>query len=99
MKSYNIDGQNGSRSKIEYTAVFSTDTKYHMKICTESNNADGIILTIYNSDRDPVISNITASELMPEVEFECELTGIYYLTFTFQDSRRSCGGCVLTFKK
>jgi len=99
MKSYNIDGHIGSKHKVEYTAVFSKDTKYLLNICTESNDVDGIILTIYNADRDPVISNITVNELMSEVEFECQFTGIYYLTFTFQNSRRSCGGCILTFKK
>jgi len=98
LKSYNIDGINGTRDKIEYTVVFSKDTNYLLNICTESNNADGIILSIYNSNRELVISNGINNALKSSFEFKCGLTGIYYLTFTFQESRKYCGGCILAFK-
>jgi len=99
MKSYNVDGHNGSKDIVEYTAVFSKDAIYFLNICTESNDVDGIILTIYDSKRDPVTSNKIDKELLQELEFKCKVTGIYYLTFTFREPRRSCGGCVLTLKK
>jgi hypothetical protein len=99
LKSYNIDGNKGSKNKVEYTAVFSKDTYYSLDICTESNDADGIILSIFDSKRNLVISNIYNSFPESGFEYKCEITGIYYLTFTFGKSKKYCGGCILAIKK
>jgi hypothetical protein len=99
MRSYNIDGGDGSNNKVEYTAVFSNNIRYTFKICTELNDADGIVLTIYNSGREIITSNNQGDDIQSEVEFYCNATGIYYLTFTFQNSKRFCGGCILALKR
>jgi hypothetical protein len=99
LKSYNIDGNNGAIDRIEYTAVFSKDTDYLLNICTESNDVDGIILSIYDSNRKQVASNIVNNAIHSSINFDCRITGIYYLTFTFQNSRKQCGGCILAFRK
>ena len=99
LKSYNIDGLNGTRNKVEYSVVFSKNTDYLLNICTESDNADGIILSIYDSKRKLIISNILNEVIQSKLKFNCGLTGIYYLTFTFQNSKKYCGGCILAFRK
>jgi hypothetical protein len=98
IKSYGVDGKRGLREKVEYTVVFSNGTQYALRICTGSNDADGIILTIYNAVREPVGSNQRNDEIRSRLDFNCESTGIYYLTFTFQGSHTYCGGCVIALR-
>ena len=99
LKSYNIDGKKGTASKVEYTTIFSKDVQYILNICTGSTDTDGIILTIFNAGRETMASTVVKDGVSSELEFNCNKTGIYYLTFTFQDSSSSCGGCILSFKK
>lgn len=99
LKSYNIDGNKDSRAMVEYTIVFSRDTQYVLHICTGSLDTDGIVLTIYNPQREIMATNNTGDNINSELQFNCSTTGIYYLTFTFQSSKSMCGGCVLSFKR
>ena len=99
LKSYNIDGNKDSKAMVEYTTVFSRDTQYVLYICTGLSDTDGIILTIYNPQREIMATNNTGDNINSELEFNCTTTGIYYLTFTFQSSKNMCGGCVLSFKR
>ncbi len=99
LKSYSIDGQDNSKERIEYTAVMSKDTQYSFKICTSFEGADGIILTIYDANRNEIASNREKGIIVPDLNYMCTSTGIYYLRFTFFESRNSCGGCILSFKK
>ena len=97
LRSFNIDGLNGGKEKIEYSVVLSNSTKYLLNICTPSGNIDGINLSIYDSKREMVASNMINNALHSDIEFDCEQTGIYYLTFTFEESNKYCGGCILSF--
>lgn len=99
LKSFSIDGQDNLKERIEYTAVMSKDTQYAFKICTSDEGADGIILTIFDSNRNEIISNQQESDIDPELNYICTSTGIYYLRFTFYESMNRCGGCILSFKK
>ncbi len=99
LKSYSIDGLDNSKEKIEYTAVMSKDTQYAFKICTSLEGADGIVLTIYDSNRNVIITNREETVIDPELNYMCTSTGIYYIRFTFSESKNRCGGCILSFKK
>ena len=99
LKSYSIDGKNISKENIEYTAVMSKDTQYAFKICTSHEGADGIVLTIYDSNRKEIISNREETVIETELNYMCTATGIYYIRFTFYESENRCGGCILSFKK
>jgi hypothetical protein len=98
LKSFSIDDQDNSKENIEYTAVMSKDTQYAFKICTSLEGADGIILTLFDSNRNKIISNQEESFIDPEVNYQCASTGIYYIRFTFYESKNRCGGCILSFK-
>jgi len=98
-KSYRIDGRGGSRKKIEYTCVFSKDTNYQIRIFGKDGNAQGVIGTLYDSKRNQMVSSYFNNKFLDGWTFKCRSTGIYYLTFTFKDSRSFCGAAVLAFRR
>jgi outer membrane lipoprotein-sorting protein len=99
LKCFNVDGQNGAKPKVEYAYVFSKGTQYYINICSEGTTTDGIIMTIYDSDRNKVTTNFKDGECYPELIYKCKSSDIYYLTFTFRDFQHYCGGSVLGFRR
>ena len=99
VKSYQIDGHEGQRKKVEYSYVFAKGTQYMLDICTGGENTDGIVLTLFDSNRKMVSSNKASGKLFSAIAYQCNSTGIYYLTFTFDKSKEYCGGAVLGFKR
>ncbi len=99
VKSYRIDGRNGTRPKIEYTCVFSKDTNYTLTIFSKEGGSQGIIATLYDSRRNQMVSNFSDNKFYQTLNYKCRATGIYYLTFTFKDPSPYCGGAVLGFKR
>jgi hypothetical protein len=99
VKSYRIDGRNGTRPKIEYTCVFSKDTNYTLTIVGKDGGSQGIIATLYDSRRNQMVSNFSENKFYQTLNYKCRATGIYYLTFTFKDPTPFCGGAVLGFKR
>jgi len=98
-KSYRIDGRKGTKKKVEYTCVFSKDTNYQINIVGKDGAAHGLIGTLYDSKRNKLVSSYYNSKFLPGWTFKCRATGIYYLTFTFKDSRSYCGAAVLGFRR
>ena len=99
VKSFRIDGRGGTRRKIEYTLVFSKDTNYQLQIQGKDGNAQGIIATLYDSKRDRKATSYFSNKFYPDLTYKCRATGIYYLTFTFKDSKSFCGAAALAFKR
>ncbi len=99
VKSYRIDGRNGTRPKIEYTCVFSKDSNYTITIVGKDGGSQGIIATLYDSRRNQMVSNFNDNKYYQTLNYKCRATGIYYLTFTFKDPTPYCGGAVLGFKR
>ena len=99
IKSFEVDGQNGKKEKVEYSYVMAKETQYYMNICTPGNDPDGIIVTIYDAQRNPVSTNYADGKFYEALIFQCNATGIYYISFTFNGSVNYCGGGVLAFKK
>ncbi len=98
LKSFSIDAGN-SKDKVEYSYVFSKDTEYFLNVCSENNDADDIIVTIYDSNRKVVSTNYVNNKFFPAIIFACKSTGIYYITYTFNKSPKLCGGSVLAFRR
>ena len=101
LKSYDIDGQGGARDKVEYSYVFSKDSNYSLSICSNSSSGttDGIVASIYDSNRNLVFTNNVNGRLYDQFSYPCKATGIYHITFTFEGSAAYCGGAVLGFKR
>lgn len=99
LKSYQIDGQGGERPKIEYSYVFTKGTQYMINICADGADTDGVVVTLYNSDRKQLATSLINGQYISAIAYPCNSTGIYYLTYTFEDSNKYCGGSVLGFKR
>jgi len=99
IKSFKIDGKGGARKDIEYTCVFSKDTKYKIVMTGKDDGANGIIATLYDSKRTELASSYTNNKFYPTWTYVCRATGIYYLRFSFKDSHSFCGGAVLGFRR
>ena len=99
LKSFKIDGQGGSKAKVEYSYVFSKDTQYSINICANGEPTDGIVVSMYDANRNKVMTNYINGNFYPGIQYPCKATGIYYITFTFEGSANHCGGSVLGFKR
>jgi len=99
VKSYEINGEGGSKEKIEYSYVFAKGTQYFMNICNDGDNTDGIVLNLYDSNRKKVGTSFANGNYNKGIIYPCNATGIYYITFTFESSKNYCGGAVLGFKR
>lgn len=99
IKSYRIDGKGGARKKIEYTCVLSKDTNYQVQLNGKDGAATGIIATLYDSKRNKKASSYYDNKHLESFIYKCRATGIYYLSFTFKDSKSYCGASVLAFKR
>jgi hypothetical protein len=99
LKSYAIDGQGGSKDKVEYSYVFTKGAQYQISICNPGSNTDGIVVKLFDSSRTQVASSYVQGSYLSGLTFPCNTTGIYYITFTFEGSSNYCGGSVLGFKR
>jgi len=99
VKSYQIDGDGGSKNKVEYSYVFAKGTQYMINICSGESDTDGIVVSLFNSNRKRVTTSNANGKLFSAIAYPCNATGIYYITFTFESSNSHCGGAVLGFKR
>ncbi|MDN4166941.1 hypothetical protein QWY31_15625 [Cytophagales bacterium LB-30] len=99
LKSYKVDGDGGAKQKVEYSYVFTKGAQYMINVCTEGNGADGIVVTLYDSNRNKVASSLFNGQFLTALTYPCNTTGIYYITYTFEGSKANCGGSVLGFKR
>jgi hypothetical protein len=99
VKSYEINGEGGAKDKIEYSYVFAKGTQYFLNICAEGDQTDGIVVSLYDSNRKKVGTSYANGNFNRGIIYPCNATGIYYITFTFESSQNHCGGAVLGFKR
>lgn len=99
LKSYKIDGAGGSKDKVEYSYVFTKGTQYMINICAGAQPTDGIIVSLYDSNRNKVASSKINGQFISAIAYPCNATGIYYIQYTFDGSASYCGGSALGFKR
>ena len=99
LKSYKIDGAGGSKDKVEYSYVFTKGTQYMINICANGEATDGIVVTLYDSKRQKVGTSLYNGQYLSAIAYPCNTTGIYYITYTFENSAQHCGGSALGFKR
>jgi hypothetical protein len=99
LKSYKIDGAGGSKDKVEYSYVFTKGTQYMINICAPAQPTDGIIVSLYESQRNKVASSKISGQYIDAIAYPCNATGIYYIQYTFDGSSTYCGGSALGFKR
>lgn len=101
LKSYKIDGENGNKNKMEFPYIFSKDSNYMITMANKEAEIKGVVLTLYDSNRKPVATNMDPSskKYYSGVSYKCASTGVYYLTFSFESTKDYCAAAVLGFKR
>ena len=99
IKSFEVDGEGGSKTKIEYSYVFTKGTKYLINVCGGEETPDGVIVTLYDKYRNKVATNLINGDVLKAIAYPCTATGIYYITYTFQESEQYCGASTIGFKR
>jgi hypothetical protein len=99
LKSYKIDGESGSKEKVEYSYVFLKGTQYMINICAPTQPTDGIIVSLYDSNRNKVASSKLNDQYISAIAYPCNATGVYYIQYTFEKPSSYCGGSALGFKR
>jgi hypothetical protein len=77
----------------------SKDTNYQIAISGKDGNAQGLIGTLFDSKRNKIVTSFYNNKFLPGWTYKCRSTGIYYLSFTFKDSKSYCGAAVLGFRR
>lgn len=99
LKSYKIDGQGGQKTKVEYSYVFTKGTQYMINVCATGESTDGIVVSLFDSNRNKVVSSKVNDQYISAIAYPCNTTGIYYIQYTFDESTQFCGGSALGFKR
>lgn len=99
LKSYKIDGEGGAKDKVEYSYVFTKGTQYMINICAGGANTDGIVVSLFDSNRNKVATSKLNGQFISAIAYPCNATGIYYIQYTFDGSSSYCGGSALGFKR
>lgn len=97
LKSYKIE--KGGKEFVEYSYVFTKGTQYMINICAGGDNVDGIVVSLYDSNRNKVASSKINGQFISAIAYPCNTTGIYYIQYTFDGSTQNCGGSALGFKR
>jgi hypothetical protein len=99
IKNFKIDGQGGAKDKIEYSYVLTNGTQYLINLCAKTGNADGIVMTLYDGNRNRMVASKAGEQYVTAMSFTCNATGIYYIQYTFDGSASFCAGSTLSFKR
>jgi hypothetical protein len=97
LKSYKIE--KGGKDFVEYSYVFTKGTQYMINICAGGPSTDGIVVSLFDSNRNKVASSKYNGQFLQAMTYPCNTTGIYYIQYTFDGSTSYCGGSALGFKR
>ena len=97
LKTYKIE--KGGKEFVEYSYVFTKGTQYMINICSPGTNTDGIVVSLFDSNRNKVASSKINGQFISAIAYPCNTTGIYYIQYTFDGSTSYCGGSALGFKR
>ncbi len=97
LKSYKIE--KGGKDFVEYSYVFTKGTQYMINICANGQSTDGIVVSLFDSNRNKVASSKVNGQFISAIAYPCNTTGIYYIQYTFDGSTSYCGGSALGFKR
>ena len=99
LKSYEINGRGGRLDKVEYSYPFAKGTMYMINLCSSEGANKGLVVTLYDATRKQLATSVVNGQQLKAIVFNCQSTGIYYLTYTFDGSTDYCGGSALGFKR
>jgi hypothetical protein len=77
LKSYKIE--KGGKDYVEYSYVFTKGTQYMINICSPGTATDGIVVSLFDSNRNKVASSKINGQFISAIAYPCNTTGIYYI--------------------
>src|SRR5688572_18856316 len=98
LKSYKIE-KKPEKEIVEYSYVFTKGTQYMINICAAGQATDGIVVSLFDSNRNKVASSKINGQFISAIAYPCNTTGIYYIQYTLDGSTSYCGGSALGFKR
>src|SRR5688500_2731092 len=99
IKNFMVDGQGGSREKVEYSYVLTRGTQYLVNLCAKDKTADGIVMSLFDANRNLIVTSRAGKQYVTALAYTCNATGTYYIRDTFDGSMSFCGGSTLSFKR
>src|SRR3982751_136067 len=84
LKSYKIE--KGGKEFVEYSYVFTKGTQYMINICAAGQATDGIVVSLFDSNRNKVATSKLNGQFISAIAYPCNTTGIYYIQYTFDGS-------------
>ncbi|NJO00624.1 MAG: hypothetical protein HC880_02090 [Bacteroidia bacterium] len=99
LKSYTIDGKDGTKKTVEYSYIFSKETSYLVMLSNGNAQTKGLKVTLFDSNRRQLATSFVNGKYYPAMAYQCRATGIYFIRFTFEDTNNYCAGAVLAFKR
>lgn len=99
IKSYTLDGGKANASgEIEYSFVFSKGTIYMLNTANNAGEPKNIVIKLYDPNHKLIATNVKGETYFP-LGYQCQTTGVHYMTFSFKDTPDLCGLSVLGFKR
>ena len=99
LKSYKIEKAQTGKEYVEYSYVFTKGTQYMINICAATQPTDGIVVSLFDSNRNKVATSKINGQYIAAIAYPCPNTGIYYIQYSFDGSTSNCGGSALGFKR
>lgn len=83
----------------EFSSVLAKDTQYYLNLCEGGELSNNVVINVYNTKRKLIASNQHKNEVMKELSFACEKTGVYYFEFKANNPSGQCGIGALSFRR
>lgn len=95
LKGYPIE--NKANDQVEYSYVFTKGTTYFISL--NESSSKNIVIEVYNYERKMVASSRVNGQIVSNIIYSCNATGIFYTRYLFTSEISSCGGSALSFKR
>ena len=96
-------GQVASQGEPRFKANMSLwkNTKYRFSMCNADNSKGQLFLSIRDQENKPVLSSFDkkTGKIYSFVDFECQKSGIYQISFDFTDGQQGSGVGVVSMIK
>lgn len=104
LKDFRIQlGKSASQSDLRYKTNMSLwkNTKYRFTMCNAENSKGQLILAIKDESNKLILSSLDkkTGKIYPYVDFECQKSGIYQISYDFTDGQQGSGVGVVSMIK
>jgi len=104
LKDFRIQlGKSANQTDLRYKANMSLwkNTKYRFTMCNAENSKGQLILTIRDQSNKVILSSLDkkTGKIYSYVDFECQKSGIYQISYDFIDGQQGSGVGVVSMLK